>query len=223
MRLCEMAAVEGREAKGGNAKRRVKTRASHPRSRRSPTKAELRATCPISRIYANRHPRGWLLTFSSSRTLRFFPRLCLSAHPPLPTPRFIPLLIRCRYTCADVSRRHRHRRLVQKMQTAKIQVIVDLDARKALAFLAHFPLVSPFFFAIAPEGKCVSCLTRLFGFILYRAEVHRISVRQHPIPFLLSCRHEMKEGGIFGRKHLYVSMYVAESSASGVLSQFALA
>lgn len=41
-----------------------------------------------------------------------------------------------------------------------------------------------------------------------------ISVRQHPIPFLALCRHEIKEGGIFDRKHLYVSMCVAESSAS---------
>lgn len=130
---------------------------------------QLRATCPISPIYANRHPRGWLLTVSSFRALRFFPA-CVCRPP-----RFTPLLIPCRYTCANddaASRRPKAaNRKTQRHCLSRCERRADTNV----------PSVSPILFAIVwkENASIASCV----WFELdssYLAKVHQISVRQYP-------------------------------------------
>lgn len=112
-------------------------------------------------------------------------------------------------------------RLVPKMQTAKIRVIVDPDARKVLMLLAHFlPFSSTF-----PEGKCVSCLARLFEFIRFyigRKSIGYLfaNIRYHP----LFCADERQKRQVFLVANIYTYLCMLPSRVHrGILSQFALA
>lgn len=137
--------------------------------------------------------------------------------PPLPTPRFIPLLIRCRYTCADddVSRRHRHRCLVPKMSNRKKSSHCwPRDARKRInvsrPFSARF---SPFFFAIAPEGKYAFPVWLVYWrvHLIPGGSPSDICSPTSDIPFPLSRRHEIKEGEVFSVANIYTHLCMLPS------------
>jgi len=159
----EMAAEE--RGKGRNAEARMlKTKEqSHPRrSRRTLTKAPPRHLSDLSlslslalpRIYANRHPRGRLLTFSSSRSLPFLSPLMFAGppHHPRLIPFAYPLPIHLRDDDDDDDD--------DEVQTAKPGVTVYPDARvPALTRRVHFPrFPRPFFLADVREGNpCAAC------------------------------------------------------------------
>ncbi|KYN28850.1 hypothetical protein ALC57_01813 [Trachymyrmex cornetzi] len=74
-------AIKRKKMRGKGEKRKIKMResTSHPQSWGGVRQRHLRATCPISPIYANRHPRGWLLTVS--KRIQFYLSVLKSAPP----------------------------------------------------------------------------------------------------------------------------------------------
>lgn len=134
-----------RERRGKDERAQATHRAGGVRQR------HLRATCPISPIYANRHPRGWLLTVSSSlsfRALPFLSRLCL------PAPSFHPLCLSAADTPAPTTMQHRRHRCPKAANRKTQRHCLSRCERRADANTPSVPPVSPILFARRLGGKC---------------------------------------------------------------------